>query len=193
MEEDENKLTDEKWRAIVTCDAASDGAFYYGVKTTGIFCRPSCKSKEPIRDNVRIFEHADAALQAGFRPCKRCRPTGVRLPDEEWVGEIVRYIRSHLHEVLSLRVLGEMCHGSPFHLQRTSKRITGKTPMEYVQQVRIEQAAAALRRSDKSLAEIAAAVGIPNTAYFITLFKKITGYTPADYRIRHANMEAKER
>ena len=65
---------EQRWQAVITNDAAYDGAFFYAVDTTGIFCRPSCKSKRPKRDNVRFFTSALAAQQAGFRPCKRCRP-----------------------------------------------------------------------------------------------------------------------
>ncbi|KYD07786.1 hypothetical protein B4119_3537 [Parageobacillus caldoxylosilyticus] len=75
-----------------------------------------------------------------------------------------------------------MCHGSPYHLHRTFKRIKGITPAEYIRKVRISKTIQYLATSDKTITEISLAVGIPNTAYFITLFKKETGYTPADYR-----------
>lgn len=70
------------WEAIVNNDSSYNGVFYYGVITTGIFCRPSCKSKCPLKEHVRIFESTDEAISADFRPCKRCRPDGARLPDE---------------------------------------------------------------------------------------------------------------
>ncbi len=70
METDRNILTDEKWSAIIHNDASYDGAFYYAVKTTGIFCRPSCKSRVPNKENVLVFDTADAALEKHFRPCK---------------------------------------------------------------------------------------------------------------------------
>jgi len=68
-------LTDnEKWNSIVNCDSFYDGVFYYGVRTTGIFCRPSCKSKEPLKKNVVFFDRIEDAYSYGLRPCKRCRP-----------------------------------------------------------------------------------------------------------------------
>jgi AraC family transcriptional regulator of adaptative response / methylphosphotriester-DNA alkyltransferase methyltransferase len=65
---------DTMWDATVSCDKEYDGAFFYAVKTTGIFCRPSCKSRVPNKDNVSFFLNASEAQKAGYRPCKRCRP-----------------------------------------------------------------------------------------------------------------------
>ena len=175
-------LTDERWRAIVANDSEYDGKFFYGVLTTGIFCRPSCRSKVPNRENVRIFIGEASARAVGLRPCKRCKPTGEKLPDEEWAAWIAAYIDSHLQEPLPLQKLADMCHGSPYHLQRTFKKIKGMTPMEYAQQVRIAKAEAELRDTEKSLSAIAADAGIGNLPYFITLFKKKTGFTPGEYR-----------
>ena len=74
------KLTDnEMWKAVTSCDAALDEQFFYAVKTTGIYCRPSCKSRAPLRENVLYFETGEDACHAGFRPCKRCRPRGLIL------------------------------------------------------------------------------------------------------------------
>ena len=67
----------EKWQALISCDKDYDGLYFYGVKTTGIFCRPSCKSRMPIRDNVIFFHNSRKAIEMGFRPCKRCRPDQV--------------------------------------------------------------------------------------------------------------------
>ncbi|MBA2875439.1 bifunctional transcriptional activator/DNA repair enzyme AdaA [Thermaerobacillus caldiproteolyticus] len=175
-------MTDEIWQAIVHNDSSYDDKFFYGVKTTGIFCRPSCKSRPPKKENVRIFQNAQQALSENFRPCKRCKPTGQRLPDEEWVAQITQFIDTNYSETLTLKTLANMCHGSPYHLHRTFKRIKGITPAEYIRQTRISKAMQYLTTSGKTIAEISLLVGIPNTAYFITLFKKETGYTPTDYR-----------
>ncbi|WP_411503958.1 bifunctional transcriptional activator/DNA repair enzyme AdaA [Brevibacillus centrosporus] len=186
------QLTDEKWQAIVGNDTAFDGSFFYAVKTTRIFCRPSCKSKPPNKENVRIFENAQQALSAKFRPCKRCKPTGQRLPDREWVEQITQYIDTHFCERLTLESLAEECHGSPYHLHRTFKRIRGVTVVEYVQQTRIETAKEMLAHTDQQVAKIAAAVGMPNTSYFMTLFKKLTGRTPTEYRQFHHKQSSVE-
>jgi AraC family transcriptional regulator of adaptative response / methylphosphotriester-DNA alkyltransferase methyltransferase len=175
-------LTDERWRAITQNDPSYDDVFIYAVTSTGICCRPSCQSRDPKKENVRIFNNADEAVAAGFRPCKRCKPGGIRLPDEEWVVQIRAYIDANYPSPLSLETLADMCHGSPYHLQRTFKRIVGKTPMEYIQQIRISRAINELQSTDKSIAEIGLSVGLPNTSYFITLFKNKTGHTPKQYQ-----------
>ncbi|WP_223829561.1 bifunctional transcriptional activator/DNA repair enzyme AdaA [Paenibacillus arenilitoris] len=178
----DNGLTEELWEAIVRNDASYDGRFIYAVETTGICCRPSCKSRVPNKNNVRVFRSVGEALSAGFRPCKRCKPTGEKLPDQEWVAQISACIDRNYNEALTLDVLADMCHGSPYHLHRTFKRIKGMTPVEYIQQTRVSRAIDYLTRSNKSVADIASTVGLPNTPYFITLFKKKTGHTPADFR-----------
>lgn len=179
---DVEKMTEEQWQAILQNDAAYNDKFFYAVKTTGIFCRPSCKSKAPNRENTRIFQNAEQAIESGFRPCKRCKPTGERLPDKEWVAVMTEYIDKHYQEPLTLEMLAEVCHGSPYHLHRTFKKVTGITPVDYIQQKRIDQASEYLVTTDRAVADIGTHVGLPNTSYFITLFKKKTGHTPTQYR-----------
>ncbi|MBE1556882.1 bifunctional transcriptional activator/DNA repair enzyme AdaA [Sporosarcina limicola] len=180
--QDVMRLTDEQWQAITRNDKSYDKVFIYAVKSTGICCRPSCKSRVPKKENVRIFNNVNEAISEGFRPCKRCKPGGIRLPDEEWVTQIKEYINTNYNKPLSLEILADMCHGSPYHLQRTFKRVVGLTPMEYIQQVRIVNAMKELKTSGKSIAEIGFAVGLPNPPYFITLFKNRTGQTPKQYQ-----------
>ncbi|MFD1266298.1 bifunctional transcriptional activator/DNA repair enzyme AdaA [Paenibacillus motobuensis] len=182
------ELTRERWNAIVGNDPAYDGEFFYAVKTTGIFCRPSCKSRPPKMENIRLFENAEQALSENFRPCKRCRPTGQRLPDDEWIQLVTEYIDNNYSASLALQTLAEVSHGSPYHLHRTFKKIKGVTPVEYIQQIRIAKAKLLLLHSRLEVAKVGASVGMVNTAYFITLFKKRTGVTPAQYRKEHASI-----
>ncbi|PDY44712.1 bifunctional transcriptional activator/DNA repair enzyme AdaA [Bacillus pseudomycoides] len=188
LETSVNNLTDERWQAIVHNDSSYDDKFFYAVKTTGIFCRPSCKSRTPNKNNVRIFLNAKQALSERFRPCKRCKPNGIKLPNEDWVTQITAYIDKHYREALTLEILADMCHGSPYHLQRTFKQMKGITPLEYIQQIRITKSMQYLTDTNQTIMEIAFTVGIPNTAHFATLFKKKTGYTPTEYRkMNHIN------
>ena len=181
------QLTEEKWQAIISNNAFYDDKFFYAVKSTGIFCRPSCKSREPRKEHVQIFQRVDQALAAEFRPCKRCKPTCEQLPDYEWVEQITHYIEMNYNETLTLQTLADMCHGSPYHLQRTFKRIRGVTPVIYIQRMRINKAKQSLIHNNKLIADIALDVGMSNTSYFITLFKKMTGLTPNDYRQTFSN------
>jgi len=182
-------LTNEHWQAIIQNDSSYDSKFFYAVKSTRIFCRPSCKSRIPNRNNVRIFHHAEQALSENFRPCKRCKPNGLTLPNEEWVEQIKDYIEKNFNELLTLDILAEMCHGSPFHLQRTFKKTTGISPIEYILQFRIVKAAEQLLQTNQSIKKISTAVGIENTEYFATLFKKKTGFTPTEYRKKNEMKE----
>ncbi len=114
-------LTNEYWQAIIHNDSSYDSKFFLCCEINWNLCRPSCKSRIPNRNNVPNFHHAEQALSENFRPCKRCKPNGITLPNEEWVEQIKDYIEKHYDESLTLDMLVEMCHGSPFHLQRTFK------------------------------------------------------------------------
>lgn len=170
------------WKAISENDAAFDDVFFYGVETTLIFCRPSCKSRLPKKENVRVFKNAFIALKDGFRPCKRCKPDGLDLPAAEWVEQITEWIDGHFTEPATLDRLAEVAHGSPYHLQRVFKRFKKVSPAIYVQQLRLEKAAELLKTGTLSIAATGHAAGFGNTAYFITLFKKTYGMTPGQFR-----------
>ncbi|MGG1555431.1 bifunctional transcriptional activator/DNA repair enzyme AdaA [Paenibacillus ferrarius] len=175
-------MQEQYWQAVENNDASYDGTFYYAVTTTGIFCRPSCKSRVPKREHVRFFPDRQSALAASFRPCKRCRPDGIRLPDEEWTAELARYIDEHYAEPLTLGVLAERFYASPSHLQRTFKKVKGISPLLYLQDVRMEAAKKALLAADLPVNRIGAQVGIANAAHFATVFHKKTGVTPTEFR-----------
>ncbi|OCT11494.1 AraC family transcriptional regulator [Paenibacillus pectinilyticus] len=175
-------MQERYWQAIVANDATYDGTFYYAVATTGIFCRPSCKSRVPKREHVRIFRNRQAAMSENFRPCKRCRPDGIRLPDEEWVAQMKDHIEENFAEPLTLATLAEHFYASTYHLQRTFKRIAGVTPLMYLQEVRLAAAKKLLSTTDMAVQEIGARVGMANAAHFATLFLKRTGLTPTEFR-----------
>ncbi|AZN41874.1 bifunctional transcriptional activator/DNA repair enzyme AdaA [Paenibacillus albus] len=175
-------MTDERWNAIVNCDAAYDGQFYYGVTTTGIFCRPSCKSRTPLQGHVRLYESAAEAIADRLRPCKRCKPDGMRLPDEEWVAAIREVIEARYPEPLTLPVLAELMHGSPYHMHRTFKRLTGESPASLLNSTRITAAKQLLLASAMPVREVAERVGFPNAAHFATVFQKAEGCSPSAYR-----------
>lgn len=119
-----------RWDAVVARDAQADGAFFYAVATTGVFCRPSCASRLPRRENVAFYGTVEQARAAGFRPCKRCRPDG--LPrDMAIVERACAALDADPQQRVTLAQLSAAVHVSPFHLQRLFKRIVGVSPREY--------------------------------------------------------------
>lgn len=176
------KPTEEQKEAIINNDKSYDNQFFYAVKTTKIFCRPSCKSRVPNFENVTIFKHAKDAMQSGYRPCKRCKSGGSRLPDEDWISHVEMYIRENYTEPLTLKDIAENCHGSPYHLHRVFKNIKGITPLEYVQQIRMEKAKTYLVNTDLPIKEIGRLVGIANAARFSTVFREKYRQTPSHFR-----------
>jgi AraC family transcriptional regulator of adaptative response/methylated-DNA-[protein]-cysteine methyltransferase len=120
----------ELWEAVMTRDASLDGKFVYGVSSTMIYCRPTCSSRRPRRDRVSFFDQPEAAEQAGFRACKRCRPTN----EHDFKSDLIKQacaIIENAEEPLTLAELSDMLGISAFHLQRTFKKAVGISPMKY--------------------------------------------------------------
>lgn len=177
-------VSEERWRAVVACDERYDGQFVYGVTTTGVFCRPSCRSKTPVRTNVVFFSSPGEALNKGFRPCKRCRPDEALspAPSDYLVAEAKRLIEAHFAEELSLSDLADRLYVSPFHLHRLFKRCLDLSPAQYLQRRRIEAAKALLRESELSVTAVALSVGFKSPAHFAAVFRRATGCTPRQFR-----------
>ncbi|MCL6600239.1 MAG: bifunctional transcriptional activator/DNA repair enzyme AdaA [Alicyclobacillus macrosporangiidus] len=179
-------MDEAQWKAIVNCDETFDGRFFYGVTTTGIFCRPSCRSRTPLLEHVRIFKSAVEARSAGFRPCKRCRPDTPLRPEEEMVQGVKAIVNRRFVEPLTLEALAQELSMSPYHLHRMFKRLTGVTPADYLVAKRIEAAKEALRTEPlRTITEIALAVGFRSASHFSTVFRKMTGCSPKDYRAQY--------
>ncbi len=124
---------DDLWTAVLERDATRDGAFVYAVNSTGIYCRPSCPSRKPRREQVRFYFLPAEAEAAGFRPCLRCHPAG-EVPDDPNValmGEVCRYLEQCDERIPTLDELSARFGLSPYHLQRTFKRIVGVSPRQY--------------------------------------------------------------
>ncbi|HWE64762.1 MAG TPA: bifunctional DNA-binding transcriptional regulator/O6-methylguanine-DNA methyltransferase Ada [Chloroflexota bacterium] len=128
-----------RWQAVLARDGQYDGRFFYGVRSTGIYCRPSCPSRRPRREQVRFFAASAAAEQAGFRPCRRCRPQEDAAPEVEVVRQVCRYIDEHPDGPVTLAVLGAHVGLSPYHLQRSFKNTMGATPQQYATARRIDR------------------------------------------------------
>jgi len=135
---------DAAWKQVLARDP--EARFYYAVATTGVFCRPSCSSRRPLRANVRFFISADAALKAGFRPCHRCRPTHAASGSP--VDRIRVYIEKHADQPVRLEELGRVTGLSPFTVQRIFKRAMGVSPLQYQRALRAGKLRAALKKGE---------------------------------------------
>ena len=177
---------DERWSAVLARDAKADGAFFYGVATTGVFCRPSCASRMPRRENVAFFATADAARAAGFRECKRCRPGG--LPRELAIVERARAaLDADPHARLTLAQLSDAVHVSPFHLQRLFTRVMGLSPRQYQAAQRGAALRDALQRGEPvTRAALDAGFGSPSRLYSNVAGE--LGMTPSTYRSKGAGL-----
>jgi AraC family transcriptional regulator of adaptative response/methylated-DNA-[protein]-cysteine methyltransferase len=118
------------WQQIVRRDAAD---FFYGVTTTGVFCRPGCSSRLPLRPNVRFFRTAEEAQAAGFRACMRCNPL---LEPTDVVAQVRAHIERNAERRVSLHDLGRVVGLSPFTVQRMFKQAMGVSPLQYQRALR---------------------------------------------------------
>ena len=171
------------WESVLHRDASADDRFLYGVATTGVYCRPSCPSRRPKRDNVSFFSSAEAAERAGFRACRRCRPD--RAKSANGAVEAARaYIDSHLADLderITLELLGTETGVSPYHLQRKFKEALGLTPAQYVRARKTERLKDELKRGETvSRATFGAGYGSSSRVYDDADSR--LGMTPATYR-----------
>ncbi|MFY0544133.1 bifunctional transcriptional activator/DNA repair enzyme AdaA [Brevibacillus sp. H7] len=177
-------MNEQMWRAIVDCDPAYDGQFYYGLQTTGIFCKPSCRSKTPNPENVRIFLTTGDAKKAGLRPCKRCRPEEpFRLTSEEELAQkAAAFLTQHCHQPLSLQQIAAELFVSPYHLQRCFQKVMGVSPAKFLLRKRLKAAQHLLGNTQESITTIALQVGFQSSSHFSAVFHKETGCSPTAYR-----------
>lgn len=138
---------DACWQAVLDRDAGSDGTFVFAVRSTGIYCRPSCPARRPARDQVVFFPAPEPAEQAGFRACRRCRPQEAA-HHAELVERLCRYIEAHADETPDLEALSAQVDLSKAHLQRIFKRKTGVTPREYADACRLNRFKARLQEGE---------------------------------------------
>src|SRR5438105_6296384 len=155
------------WAAVIAHDARQDGRFFYSVKTTGVYCRPGCASRQPRRQNVAFHENTAAAEAAGFRPCKRCRPNEGSQADRHVaaIGRACALIRAS-DELPSLAELAKEAGISRFHFHRVFKQITGTTPREWGKAHRLGRFAERLDAGDSVAGAVyAAGFGASSRAY----------------------------
>lgn len=180
---------DPRWAAVIARDRGADGKFYYSVKTTGVYCRPSCSSRLARPENIRFHATCAAAEEAGFRPCKRCKPDQGPLVQQHArkVAEICRIIES-AEEAPGLNELASKAGLSTFHLHRIFKAVTGLTPKAYAAAHRAKRLRSQLGRSN-TVTEAVFDAGFNSTGRFYETSDHVLGMTPTTYRTGGANAE----
>ena len=169
---------DQQWQLVLARDSRADGKFVTAVLSTKIYCRPSCPARHPLRKNVTFFPSPAEAERAGFRPCRRCRPNE---PDAqaEQIRRVCRYIETHLDDPLTLDELSRQANLSPFHLQRTFKKLVGVSPRKYAEAQRMKRLKLQLKNGDTVTASIYEA-GYRSISRLYA--NNHLGMTPGDYR-----------
>jgi AraC family transcriptional regulator of adaptative response/methylated-DNA-[protein]-cysteine methyltransferase len=173
---------EERWAAVCARERGADGAFYYSVRSTGVYCRPTCPARTPRRANVAFHASCGEAEAAGFRPCLRCRPTEPPLAERQAaaVAQACRLIEA-AEEEPDLASLAEACGMSRFHFHRVFKAHTGITPKAY----------AAARRAERVKRELAQAASVTEAVYeagfnssgrFYAASPGVLGMTPSRWR-----------
>lgn len=173
---------DARWAAVLSRDGEADGAFVYAVVTTGVYCRPSCPSRRPARRNARFFALNREAEAAGFRACKRCRPT--QLSDRQRMALAVEAACRTLEAAERTPTLAELAAevgSSPYHFQRLFKAHTGLTPRQYHAAHRAERTATALAGA-QSVTHAAFAGGFASLSTFYEATAARHGIAPSALR-----------
>ena len=172
------------WKAVLNRDRTSNGKFVYGVRSTRIYCRPSCASRRPNRSQVVFFESGSVAQQAGFRACRRCLPDNISAvdPQKEIIQRACQLLEANADEGrVTLSALGSALGVSPYHLQRTFKQALGVTPRQYAEGRRLARFKQQVKSGDGVTAALYNA-GYGSSSRLYEKAPQQLGMTPATYR-----------
>lgn len=180
---------DPRWAQILARAPAADGHFVYSVRSTGVFCRPSCGARHPRPENVAFHASPADALAAGFRPCRRCRPDQPPLAEQHAarIAELCRFIEN-AEAAPSLAELAARAGLSRHHLHRVFKAITGLTPRDYAAAHRARRLRDELGRS-ASITHAILDAGYPSTGRFYAHATELLGMTPSTWRAGGADTD----
>ncbi|GGI15733.1 bifunctional transcriptional activator/DNA repair enzyme AdaA [Gottfriedia solisilvae] len=177
-----NLSFEEMWEKIIACDRKYDGLFFTAVKTTKIYCRPSCRSRKPKKINVEFFYDLNEVEKAGFRACKRCQPEIDHSPQVILIRNVITFLVNHYQKKIILQDIADHVGISPFYLERLFKQETTETPRTYLEKIRIDKAAYLLKNTDQSNLEICYLVGFQSPSNFYKIFRQIKNCSPNEYR-----------
>ncbi|MGA2663536.1 MAG: methylated-DNA--[protein]-cysteine S-methyltransferase [Nitrososphaerales archaeon] len=172
--------------AVMGRDGSFDGTFVFGVRSTGVYCRPSCPARRPRADRILLFPGPAAAEESGYRPCRRCRPTQA-VRRAELVSSVCEHIQANLGEDLGLAALAKRFSVSPYHLQRVFKEFVGMSPRRYAEECRINGLKAQLSRGEPVVAALRR-VGYSSQSWLYADSTAKLGMTPGAYRRGGAGM-----
>ncbi|WP_078380643.1 bifunctional transcriptional activator/DNA repair enzyme AdaA [Sutcliffiella halmapala] len=173
---------EEMWEKIMACDSTYDGLFYTAVKTTKIYCRPSCRSRKPKKVNVEFYQDINEVENAGYRACKRCQPEVEHSPHISVVRNVIAFLINHHKQKLELQDIATHVGLSAYYLERLFKQETAETPRTYLEKIRIDQAAHLLKNTSKTNLEICYEVGFLSTSNFYKVFRRLKNCSPTEYR-----------
>lgn len=178
-----NLSFDEMWEKIIACDRKYDGLFFTAVKTTKIYCRPSCRSRKPKKINVEFYYDINEVEEAGYRACKRCQPETDHSPHTELVRNVVEFLVTHYSERLELQDIANHVGLSPYYLERLFKQETSETPRTYLEKIRVDKAVHLLTTTERTNLEICYEAGFQSTSNFYKIFRRLKNCSPSEYRI----------
>jgi AraC family transcriptional regulator, regulatory protein of adaptative response / methylphosphotriester-DNA alkyltransferase methyltransferase len=173
---------DEMWDKIMECDRSYDGLFYTAVKTTKIFCRPSCRSRKPKKKNVVFYETIKQCEDSGYRACKRCQPEIEYGPQIDLVRKAAGYLVNNHQKRILLQDIARHVGVSAFYLERLFKEEMNETPREYLEKIRIDKAAFLLGVTLKTNLEICYETGFQSPSNFYKTFRERKGCSPSEFR-----------
>lgn len=178
------------WLAVLERDRRYDGLFVYAVRSTGVYCRPSCPSRRPKPDMVEFFEQPQAAESAGYRSCRRCRPTenGLQAALPQAITRVARFLDHATEEIPKLEQMAELVKMSPFHLQRMFKQSLGISPREYAELRRFLRFRARLQQGDDVTTAMYEA-GFQSPSRLYERSTSVLGMTPSAYKAGGAGMK----
>ena len=177
-----SEQTDWRWMAVRSRSAEFDGVFYFGVETTGIFCRPSCASRSPKRENVRFFSTTSEAEQAGFRACLRCKPTREYFPGPaaSLVTRAFAILQADRDDIPTVDELAARLNVTGGHLQKTFKAVLGLSPKGVIDMMRIENFKKNVKENDVTTSLYDSGFGSSRSLY--EKAGERLGMTPATYK-----------
>src|ERR671922_248272 len=180
---------DPRWASVVARDPGADGTFYYSVKTTGVYCHPSCAARRARPENVRFHTTREEAEKAGLRPCKRCKPNQPSLV-KQYPAKVTKACRliEDSEKAPSLEELANHAGMSTYHFHRVFKTITGLTPREYAVAHRAKRVRNELGRSG-TVTEAIYDAGYSSNGRFYETSNEVLGMTPSNYRAGGASTE----